>query len=58
MNFALILVVLSAISGFISLLDVAFWAKNDPPIKNQDASSNIHDLFSLCFLLCCCYALF
>lgn len=31
MNFALILVVLSAVSGFVYLLDIAFWAKKRGP---------------------------
>ncbi|MBL7479120.1 signal peptidase I [Legionella bononiensis] len=55
MNFALILVVLSAISGFIYLLDVAFWAKkrgsDQKPGRIIEYSRSFFPVFFIVLLL-------
>ncbi|MFI4919406.1 MAG: signal peptidase I [Legionellales bacterium] len=55
MNFALILVVLSAISGFIYLLDVIFWAKkrtaNQNPNKIIEYARSFFPVFFIVLLM-------
>lgn len=55
MNFALILVILSAVSGFIYMLDVAFWAKkrgpNQKPGRIIEYSRSFFPVFFIVLLL-------
>lgn len=55
MNFALLLVVLSAVSGFIYLLDILFWAKkrepDEQPGKIIEYSRSFFPVFFLVLLL-------
>lgn len=49
MNFALLLVVLSAVSGFIYLLDILFWAKKREPDEQPGKIIEYSRSFFLCF---------
>jgi signal peptidase I len=55
MNFALILVVLSVISGFIYLLDITFWAKkrskNQKPHKIIEYARSFFPVFFIVLIL-------
>src|SRR5215207_5714334 len=55
MNFALILLVLSAVTGFIYLLDIAFWAKkrkaHQKPNKIIEYSRSFFPVFFIVLLL-------
>lgn len=58
MNFALILVILSAVSGLIALLDWLIWSKKRVPEQKPGRIIEYSRSFFLYFLLFCYCALF
>lgn len=55
MNFALILLILSAVTGFIALLDILFWARKRPadqkPVRIIEYSRSFFPVFFIVLLL-------